>query len=205
MQKALTDTFIRNVSPPAFRRLEIADLKSTGLSFRVTCSGTRSWCFRFRDPKSGKTSRATIGQYPTLTLGEARARADALRHSVAAGENPVDRKRRERETAATKTFKALADRYMEEHAKRRKKSSDADDRNLRLHVLPKWANRRYEEIGRGDIIALVESIVTAGMPTLANRVQALISSIYSFAVDADLVKAISCNRRSRLRLATHSG
>ncbi len=197
MQKALTDAFIRKIAPPATGRLEVADLRAPSLSFRVTAKGARSWCFRFRDPRSGKTSRATIGKYPTVSLGEARQRAEAMRGQVAAGENPIERKRREREAATRKTFQALAERYLHEHARRHKRSADADERNLRLHVLPKWRRRRYDEIARSDVIELVEGLVTACKSTLANRVQALISSIYSFAMDADLVRGNPCARLRR--------
>ena len=159
-----------------------------GLEFRVTVNGARSWSFRFRNPKSGELTRATIGPYPTVTLAKARKQAEALRRQVADGENPVDRKRRNRDEARVKTFAALAERYLAEHARRHKRSADADDRNLRLHVLPKWRKRRHDEIARADVIELVEGLVTAGKPVLANRVQALISSVFGFAMDADLVK-----------------
>ncbi len=187
---------------PAQGRTEIVDLKATGLAFRVTSSGARSWCFRFRDPKSGKTSRATIGPYPAVSLSAARQRADAMRTQVVSGENPVEVRRRERRIAATRTFQALADRYLKEHARRHKRSADADERNLRLHVLPKWKSRRFEEITRADIIELIEGIIAEQKPTLANRVQALISSIFSFAMDAELVKGNPCARLRRRGVET---
>ena len=83
---------------------------------------------------------------------------------------------------------------MEEHARRFKRSADADERNLRLHVLPIWERRRYDHIERADVIELVEGIVKAGSPVQANRVQALISMIFSFAIDAGLVKSNPCSR-----------
>jgi integrase len=202
MRKALTDAFIRTLRAPVAGRTEMADVRAVGLEFRVTSRGVRSWSFRFRDPRSGKTTRATIGDYPTVSLGEARERADAMRRQVASGENPVEAKRRERGLSGSKTFQALADRYLTEHARRHKRSAGADDRNLRLHVLPKWKDRRYDEIARADIIELVEGLVAAGKQTLANRVQALVSSIYSFAMDADLVKGNPCARLRRRGVET---
>jgi integrase len=163
----------------------------------VSSNGACSWCFRFRDPRSRKTTRATIGEYPTITLSEARRQAEDLRRLVAIGKNPVTEKRREQDAAANRTFHMLAERYLNEHARRHKRSAAADERNLRLHVLPRWRKRRYDEIARADIIELVESLVAAGKSTLANRVQALISSIYSFAMDADLVKGNPCARLRR--------
>jgi integrase len=189
MGKILTDALVRSLDPPRTGRSEVSDLRAAGLSIRISSNGTRSWCFRFRDPRSGKTSRSTIGEYPTISLSDARQRAEGLRRLVASGKNPVAEKRLERVSAVQKTFQVLAHRYLNEHAQRRKRSADADERNLRLHVLPKWRDRRYDEIERGDIIELVEGLVKSNKPTLANRVQALVSSIYSFALDAGLVKA----------------
>jgi integrase len=188
MQKLLTDAFIRNIAPPATGRLQIADLREVGLRFRVTANNARSWSFVFRDPASAKSSRSTIGAYPDISLAEARARAAALRKQVAGGTNPIQARRIQRETAPTRTFEALADRYLVEHAERfkRPRSVEEDRRNLKLHVLPKWAGRQYADISRADIVELIEGLVTAGKPTLANRVQALISKIFSFAIDAGL-------------------
>ncbi|QHO72478.1 hypothetical protein ACH79_07425 [Bradyrhizobium sp. CCBAU 051011] len=194
MARALTDTTIKGIKPPAAGRVEVADLRCAGLSFRITAAGIRSWSFRFRDPQSGKDARSTIGHYPDISLGAAREAADALRGKVAKGVNPISEKRRDRRDASSKTFRALADRYMEEHARRFKRSADADERNLRLHVLPKWAKRRYDHIRRSDVIELVEGMVKAGSPVQANRVQALISMVFSFAVDSDLMEANPCSR-----------
>ena len=160
----------------------------------MTAAGVRSWSFRFRDPGKGTDARKTIGRYPDISLGEARKAADMLRRDVAMGVNPSEEKRRNRSDANTKTFEALATRYMDEHARRFKRSADADDRNLRLHVLPKWRARRYDQIRRADVIELVEGIIKAGSPVQANRVQALISTVFSFAVDTSLVEVNPCAR-----------
>jgi integrase len=194
LARALTDSTIKGIKPPATGRVEVADLRCAGLSFRITAAGVRSWSFRFRDPQSGKDARSTIGHYPDIPLGKAREAADSLRGKVAKGVNPIVEKRRDRREASSKTFQALSDRYMEEHARRFKRSADADERNLRLHILPKWGKRRYDHIERADVIELVEGIIKDGSPVQANRVQALVSMIFSFAVDADLVKANPCSR-----------
>jgi hypothetical protein len=93
-----------------------------------------------------------------------------MRVTVAGGANPVTEKRKGRATASQRAFGAIAERFMVEHSRRKKRSADGDDRNLNLHVLPKWKNRQIDDIRRADVIDLVESIVTAGKPVLANRV-----------------------------------
>jgi integrase len=194
VQRPLTDAFARSVKPPASGRLEISDMRCAGLALRITPNGVKSWAFRFRDRTTGRPGRATIGRYPTVGLTAARASADAMRRDVAAGINPAARKQLDRATAAAKTFGALAERYLAEHARRHKRSYEADERNLRKHVLPRWQNRPYTSIKRGDVIELVESLVTGGTPTLANRLQSLISTVFTFALDAGLVEFNPCHR-----------
>lgn len=188
MRKALTDAFCKSTPSPANGRSEWADLRCTGLEFRVTAGGVRSWTFRFRDPVSRRTLRASIGAYPDIGLSGARLKADELRRQVAHGINPIDQKKQERREASGRDFQSLAERYLAEHARRHKRPRSAaeDDRNLKKHVLPKWKDRDFRKIKRADVIELVEGIVKAGKHTAANRVHALISKVFSFAMDCDL-------------------
>ena len=193
VQKALTDVFVRSAKPAGAGRTEISDLRCVGLVLRIAVDGGKSWSFRFRT-QTGKQTRATIGRYPDVALTDARQRADDMRRAVAEGRNPVEEKRAARAPGFVGTFDALAGRYLDEHSRRRKRSSEGDERNLRKHVLPKWAGRAFAEIRRRDVIELVEGLVTDGKPTLANRVQSLISSVFTFAMDADLAEANPCHR-----------
>src|SRR5262245_55289854 len=169
-------------------------MRCAGLALRITPNGVKSWAFRFRDRTTGRPGRATIGQYPAVGLTAARASADAMRRDVANGINPAARKQQDRATAGAKAFGALAERYLIEHARRHKRSYQGDERNLRKHVLPRWQNRPYASIKRGDVIELVEGLVTAGKPTLANRVHSLVSTVFTFALDAGLVEFNPCHR-----------
>jgi integrase len=190
----ITDILLKGLKPPAAGRIEIKDDRCAGLEFRLTRAGAASWSLRFRDPQTGKPLRSTIGSYPAVGIAAARERGNALRKDVAAGINPVVRKYRDRQDASAKTFKALAYRYLHEHARRFKRSAHADERCLEMHILPVWGKRRYDQIERADVIELVERIIGNGTPVQANRVQALVSKIFSFAVDASLVKFNPCSR-----------
>ena len=194
MQRTLTDAMLRSLSAPRLGRLELTDLRCAGLTFRLTDKRVGTFSFRFRSPQSGRIGRLTLGKYPDLSLARARARADELRRDVASGKNPSDERRRERDTAASRSFGTVAGRYIAEYAQRHKAASSAaqDERNLKLHVLPHWRNRNIATIRRSDIIELVERIVAANKPVQANRVQALISGVFSFAVEVELVEANPC-------------
>ena len=193
MQKALTDAFIAKLAAPSKGRIEVSDTRCTGLTLRVTNNGVKSWSFRFRAKGASAPSRVTLGIYPDLGLGKAREQASAMRSTVASGGDPAQHKREER--GGAKTFGVLADRYMKEHAYRHKRpaSAAADRRNLEKHILPKWRNRPYASIHRGDVIELVEGLVQRGTPPLPTG-SALISKIFSFAIDASLRGDHPCHR-----------
>jgi len=197
VRQILTDALCRT-KPPRAGRLEIADLRQAGLVLRITSNGARSFAYRFRHPHSRKTLRATIGPYPATTLEAARKRAKDMAAQVADGTNPIDARNAEREAAPARTFQALADRYLKEHAERHKRprSAEEDRRNLTVHVLPKWAKRDFRAIRRADVIEVIESIVSSGKHAAGNRVHSVISKIFSFAIDADLLEA---NPAARLR------
>jgi integrase len=190
--KAFTDTFIRGLKPPASGRAEYSDPSCRGLRLRVTPAGTKTFRFCARPPGGGKPEAITLGTFPDLGLRGARGEADRLRQQIAAGKNPFVGKGE----APARSFAALAARYMEEHARRHKRSAAKDERNLRLHILPRWGDRDFTSITRADVIALVERLVGTGKNTLANHVHRLISGIFGFAMDVDLIGA---NPVARLR------
>ena len=173
-------------------------MRQAGLVLRITSNNSRTFAFRFRHPHSRKTLRATIGTYPATSLETARKRARQMAAQVEAGINPIEARTTERETAHTRTIAALAARYLKEHAERfkRPRSVEEDRRNLAVHILPKWGKRDFRTIRRADVIELIESIVSAGKHTAGNRVHSLISKIFNFAVDADL---LDTNPAARLK------
>jgi integrase len=197
VRQILTDALCRT-KPPRSGRLEIADLRQAGLVLRITTNGARSFAYRFRHPHTRKTLRATIGGYPAVSLEAARKRAKEMAAQVADSTNPIEARNVERDATPTRTFQALADRYLKEHAERHKRprSAEEDRRNLAVHVLPRWAKRDFRTIRRADVIEVIESIVSAGKHAAGNRVHSLISKIFSFAIDADLLEA---NPGARLR------
>ena len=117
-----------------------------------------------------------------------------MRSTVAMGGDPAQHRREER--GGAKTFGALADRYMKEHAYRhkRRRARRRTDGTSNKHVLPKWRNRPYASIRSRRRDRAGRGMIQRGTPTLANRVQALISKIFSFAIDASLRDDHPCHR-----------
>ena len=97
-RKALTDTFLRTLKGDG-QRHEIPD--RDGLVVRVSPRGTVTfavWC-RVRGAGSaagervarlaGGKRRITIGEYPTVSLADARERAAKIRRQARAGVDPT--------------------------------------------------------------------------------------------------------------------
>jgi integrase len=137
----------------------------------------------FRD-KNGRQKRLTLGRFPAVTLADARELAREAQRSVAKGGDPVAEKRAAREVL---TFGALAERYIEDHAKPHKRSWAEDQRQLDATLLPKWKNRPAADVTAEDLLTVLNAKVKAGAPVAANRVRALVSRIYTFGAEQRLV------------------
>ena len=68
---------------------------------------------------------------------------------------------------------------------------------LNRHLLPRWQHVKAQDVSRPDIRALVESIAENDTPVLANRVLALCSKIFAFAVSRDWRPDNPCNAIER--------
>ena len=106
----LTDAKIRSLKsrPKAYK---VADFE--GLFVLVKSSGSKSWRLKYR--LNGKEKLLVIGDYPSVSLSQARKTRDAARTEIAAGIDPNESKqeamRRQREKDG-QTFSTLADAYV---------------------------------------------------------------------------------------------
>lgn len=169
---------------PTTKRVEYLDENMPGLALRVMPSGVKSWTVRYRH--RGRLRRLTLGNTSVMPLAKARERARDELYAAGRGADPATEKQSGRKA---ETIGDLADLYIEKWAKPKKRSWKADDNLLRHKVLPKWRHRAIADITRQDVRQLVEGVAEAGAPIVANRVAALLSKMFGFALDRDLVSA----------------
>ena len=186
----LTDVRVRSAAPLEKGILELWDGKTSGLCFRVMKSGVRSWTFRYRPHSGAAFRRITLGRYPALSLGEARAAAARIRERVRAGADPQEDKRTDREAlhaAPTElTFDALADLYIERYAKRQKASWKNDEGYLRAKARPAWGKREAASITSQDVARLLFDVV-ASAPISANRLRSVLVKLFGWACESALL------------------
>lgn len=176
----MTHRWVSAVKRDPLRQVDYWDDHLPGFSLRVAPSGRKTWTVYYRFHK--RKRRLSLGTFPPVVLADARDRARAILVKVAAGQDPAAEKISSQEAS---TFRELATEYIERHAKRVKKSYRNDQWMIDRHLLPRWRHVKARDVSRPDVRALVEAIADRGAPVLANRVLALISKMFSFAVSRD--------------------
>jgi integrase len=153
-----------------------------GFGCRVTPNGARSWIVEYRPHGGGRSvgkRRITLGSVSVLTPDQAREAAGDVLAKVRFGDDaPHDR-------AARRSSPMLAElitEFMNEEIRPTRKPGTAAlyDMYFRVHVRPALGNKRAREVTSTDIGKLHRKIGTK-TPVTANRVVALLSSLFSWA------------------------
>lgn len=154
------------------------DTETTGLKLTISKSGT--FTFMVYRKIMGRPERIKLGNFPSMTVEQARKQATVINASISQGGNPNEVKRADR---AELTFKELFIEYMESHAKPHKKSWRSDESNYYRNHLTPWGNRKFSHITVKDIKALHSKIGKNSRHYQANRVLALVKVMFNKAAD----------------------
>ncbi|MGE0450209.1 MAG: tyrosine-type recombinase/integrase [Vicinamibacterales bacterium] len=183
------DQSVTRLRPQAAPYL-VRDSKVPGLELRVAVDGTKTWSLRYR--VNGERRRLKLGIYgpDRLTLSKAREQANRELRKVDGGTDPQAVRQAQREAAKRAkqdSIDALADDYITRHAKPTKRTWRADQGLLKNKIRPRWKGRPVSSITRRDCLELVQAIADKGAPIVANRVAALLSRLFRFAVDHEII------------------
>lgn len=181
MRKLLTTRFVETTRP-SDSRAEYVDTMTPGLALRV---GPRSktWVALYKT-RDGQVRRQRLGRHPAMSLAAARLAARESMQAVHRGRDPVaDAARAKRDT-----FGALAEQYLDRHAKLMKRSWAEDARILHKDLLPVWRDLPVRDLSRRAIREHLDQIADRA-PVVANRTLALVSKMLNFAVDREWLDA----------------
>lgn len=164
--------------PERGKRDTYQDTKISGLQLRVSHTGVKTFSV-FKRVKCGDPERVTLGQYPEMTIDQARRKAMEINLAISDGNNPAEIKR---EARAEMTFGELFHDYIELHSKLHKKTWEEDQEKFRNHLYKSIGSKKLSSIDRSDIVLIHSNITKNGSPYAANRVLALISSVFGWAM-----------------------
>jgi integrase len=122
-----------------------------------------------------------LGPYPDVTLAEAREAARAARATVRQGRDPIEERRRARETARdtsrAPTFRQVADRYLAAHEATWRNEKHRYQRRATLNLACERIGKSLvAEISTADVITVLEPIWRA-KPETASRLRGRIEAI----------------------------
>ena len=129
---ALSDSDLKAARP---REKDFTLLDGGGLDVLVNTNGRRT--FRFRYSLHGKQVAISIGPYPSLSLSEARAKAEEMRAEIANGRDPRVKKRLVVAGLASTSFEGVAREWLAQHSERARESTIARmTRRFELYLFP---------------------------------------------------------------------
>ena len=178
----LTQQIIRDTLSPDKGRITLTD--GRGLQLRITSRGKRTWSLQYRF--NGRMLKTTIGEWPAVSVSDARKLADAERLKLAQGVDPQTEKKNAKHKglsfqSAWEMFDAL---YISE---KKPKTAKEYRRSAQADILPRFKHLALKDVTKADIVALIDSIHKRA-PVMANRTLALISKFYSWCLGKDYVE-----------------
>ncbi|NPT36311.1 tyrosine-type recombinase/integrase [Paraburkholderia xenovorans] len=181
----LNDTQCRNAKPVTnadgtVRPTRLVD--GNGLALEVKAKGTGVWRYRFE--LGGKPGIYTLGNYPAISLSDARKERERLRELVKQGINPVhDRRivRAKRIQQGAMTFEAVADEWL--GAKDWQDDTKARRRDMfKRVVFPTLGKLPVSAITAAIVLEVLKKAHTANGPSVAAEAKRSISGVFELAV-----------------------
>jgi len=197
----LTELGVRNARPAKAAYL-VWDTHQRGLALRVQPTGSKSFVAVYS--RHGRPRWLLLGKADAIALSDARTMAAEAMLAVAKGGDPAAEKKAERGAG---TFAELAQKYLEQYAKKRNKSWKQADALVRRFAIPKWGKLPAPSITRDDVKTMMSRIEA---PIVANQTLAAISAIFTWAVRENHITVNPCKlvdrnqTRSRERVLADS-
>lgn len=175
-------------------RHQLWDGELKGFGIQIEASGTKTYIVRYRPKglgRDGPRRFLKLGRHGALTPDEARNQARAILGQVAAGNDPAALQAAAREDVvrqrAALTVRELADLFLTQHVEPKRKPTTAKGYRSALdcHVFPRLGTKVAAKVVRTDVAALHLAMRSNG--SSANRVLAIVSSMYSFGSKLGLV------------------
>ncbi|MDP1634767.1 MAG: Arm DNA-binding domain-containing protein, partial [Gallionellaceae bacterium] len=181
----LNDIQCRNAKPQA-KPYKLTDSK--GLYLEVKPNGVKAWRYRFK--LAGKESVFAIGDYPAITLVDARKKRDVARDLVKQGINPAHSRQQEkikRVQEDANTFEAVALKWLalkdwEEVTKNRRLDM------LKRVVFPSIGALPVKQVKSKMLLAVLKAAADKNGVSVMSEAKRTIYGIFSLALEDEMVE-----------------
>lgn len=154
----LSDAKIKTLKPQE-KTYRILD--ADRLYIEVRPSGAKIWRFKF--VLNGKESSMSLGEYPSITLAEARTLKEEMRAKLAKGINPVEERRQAKEAqkeSNKNTFDAIAAEYFNERLTGKSfRYKEKFGISMQVDILPVIGNKNIRDVTAADVLKILRNTV----------------------------------------------
>ena len=186
--RKFTDRYIQSLKP---RERDYRVREGHGFALRVLASGIKRFEYIYNSPTDGRRRIMHLGNYPVVSLSEARER---YLNAASLFAKKIDPQAPPPEAlpALTETKKStvgdLKSKYVE-HIKTHlvARSVKHQDERLEKHLIPSWGNRNIMDIRRRDAIELIEKIAVK-TPGAARNVLLAARAMFTYALRREMVE-----------------
>jgi hypothetical protein len=178
-----TERGLKAIKPPAKpQQLDYFDDALPGFGLRVSYNGRKSWVVLYR--VNGGKRRLTLGRFDVLPLVEAREKAREALKAAGLGEGPAAQKQRDREAP---TLQQLADRYVDEYARPKKRTWQKDRRLLDRNILPELGRKKAHLVRRSELRVELTKVKNRPAPVEANRTFEVVRRMFNWAIEEEIL------------------
>lgn len=179
---SLTDTKLRN-SKPAEKPYKLQD--GQGLFLEVRPSGSKFWRYRYWKA-DGKDGLYTIGEYPAVSLSDARKEREWAREQVKEGRNPTqvrEAERMERIGDAATTFEGVAREWIEHNRESwSARYCEQAETFLASDVFPTIGAFPIKTVKAPHLLPILKKVEGRGAPSIAVLIRQWSGQIFRYAV-----------------------
>jgi integrase len=168
------------------------DTELKGFGLKVTPAGRKVFLVQYRPAGDRRNPRKyTIGEFGQVTPYQARVEAQRVLAERAAGRDPQAQKQAEKRRIASEQMEDLVAEFLARHAAQNRTAGETA-RIFRREVLPHWGSRMLKEIGKRDVVALLDRVRGRGAPVMANRVLAAVRKFFNWCISRGLLEVSPC-------------
>src|SRR5262245_22345543 len=171
-EKVLSATLVRSLVKPG------RYIDGNGLYLEVDASGAKRWVLR--TVIKGKRCDIGLGGLTVVSLAKAREEAAKMRQLARSGGDPLQERRKERQTIPT--FEDAARQFHENHSKsfRNTKHSNQWIDSLDTYAFPTLGARRVDQIESADVLKVLTPIWLT-IPETARRIRQRMKAVFDWA------------------------
>lgn len=180
------------------RECEYADSECIGLHLRVSKNGRRFFQHRYRH--LGRKKCLSIGEFPHVTVQDARQRVSEHKSLLARDIDPADKRTQKRDDI---TLSAFSKQFYLPHAMMHKKTWQNDENQINLRINPVLGNLRLSTITARDINLFHAKVKEKTSASTANHYLVLLRRMLNLAVKWELLEKNPASGFERFKELPH--